>query len=71
MEHQKMPFYKTLKEDMASSKEKWKILIENINPSFQNNGEWTAFYFINSAPLQDFISHKLSKELMILLMLQF
>ena len=55
MDHIKMQFYKILKEDMDSLKEKWKILIENIKMLYQNNGEWIVYYYMNSAQLQDYI----------------
>lgn len=62
MEHLKMLFFKTLKEGMDLSKEKWKISTENIKPSYQKNGVWTVFSFMNSAPLQDCILLKPLKE---------
>ena len=71
MELLKMPYFKILKEGMDLSKEKWKISTENIKPSYQKNGVWTVSSFINSAPLQDCILLKPSKELTILWMLLF
>lgn len=62
MEHLKMPFFKILKEGMDLSKEKWKTSTENINLSYQKNGVWTVFCFMNSAPLQDCILLKPLKE---------
>jgi hypothetical protein len=39
MEIQKMPSYKTHKEDMVLLREKWKISTKNIKILFRNNGD--------------------------------
>lgn len=46
----RMRYFKILKEDMDSLKEKWKILTESIKPSSLKNGVWIVFCSMNSVP---------------------
>lgn len=50
MELLRMRYFKILKEDMDSLKEKWKISTESIKPSSLKNGVWIVFCSMNSAP---------------------